>query len=97
MYNAYVSSRISYGIELIGSANKTFLHKLQVKQNRALKILFFKDYETPTSYEVSFSDPYAAHGLLDCANIYHQQYLNAGIDYPDVAWIWEDDDEEEED
>ena len=48
MYNAYVSSRISYGIELIGSANKTFLHKLQVKQNRALKILFFKDYETPT-------------------------------------------------
>ena len=48
MYNAYVSSRINYGLELIGSANKTFLHKLQVKQNRALKILFFKDYETPT-------------------------------------------------
>ena len=60
-------------------------------------VIIAQDYDSPTSYEVAFSDPYAAHGLLDCANIYHQQYLNEGLDDEDVAWIWEDDDEEEED
>ena len=60
-------------------------------------VIIAQEYETPTSYEVSFSDPYAAHGLLDCANIYHKAYLNAGLDDEDVAWIWEEDDEEEQD
>ena len=60
-------------------------------------VIIAQEYETPTSYEVSFSDPYAAHGLLDCANIYHKTYLNAGLEDEDVAWIWEDDDEEEPD
>jgi hypothetical protein len=60
-------------------------------------VIIAQDYDSPTSYEVAFSDPYAAHGLLECANIYHQQYLNAGLDDEDVAWIWEEDDEEEED
>ena len=60
-------------------------------------VIIAQDYDTPTSYEVAFSDPYAAHGLLDCANIYHKSYLNAGLDDEDVAWIWEDDEEEEPD
>ena len=60
-------------------------------------VIIAQDYDAPTSYEVAFSDPYAAHGLLDCANIYHQQYLNAGLDDEDVAWIWDEEDEEEED
>ena len=60
-------------------------------------VIIAQDYETPTSYEVTFSDPYAAHGLLDCANNYHKTYLNAGIDDENVAWIWEEDDEEEPD
>lgn len=60
-------------------------------------VIIVQEYETPSSYEVTFSDPYAAHGLMDCANNYHQQYLNAGSGDPDVAWIWDDEDEEEED
>jgi len=60
-------------------------------------VIIVQEYETPTSYEITFSDPYAAHGLMDCANNYHNQYLNASMDDDDVAWIWEDEDEEEED
>lgn len=60
-------------------------------------VIITQDYDNPTSYEVAFSDPYAAHGLIDCANNYHKSYLNAGLDTEDAAWIWEDDDEEEED
>ena len=60
-------------------------------------VIIAQDYDVSTSYEVSYSDPYAAHGLLDCANNYHKAYLNAGLDDEDVAWIWEEDDEEEQD
>ena len=49
MFNAYFASKLYYGIELIGSADNTLIHKLQVKQNRALKILFNKDFYTPTT------------------------------------------------
>ena len=48
LFNAYFASKISYGIELFGSADKALMHKLQVKQNRALKILFDKEFLTPT-------------------------------------------------
>ena len=49
MFTAYFASKLYYGLELIGSADNTLIHKLQVKQNRALKILFNKDFYTPTS------------------------------------------------
>ena len=48
MFNAYFSSKINYGLEILGTANNSLIHKLQVKQNRALKILFNKDFHTPT-------------------------------------------------
>jgi len=44
----YFNSKIQYGIELYGSANQSLIHKLQVKQNRAIKTLFNLDYLTPT-------------------------------------------------
>ena len=48
IFNAYFLSKIQYGIELFGCADHKLIHKLQVKQNRALKILFNKDFYTPT-------------------------------------------------
>ena len=40
IYNAYVLSKIRYGIEIYGSVNKTQNKKLQVVSNKLLKILF---------------------------------------------------------
>ena len=47
-YYAYIYSRIQYGIELYGSACQKSLKKIQIKQNRALKVLFNKEFRTPT-------------------------------------------------
>ena len=45
LYYAYAYSKIIYGIEVYDNANKTNINKLQVLQNRILKILYnFKIY-----------------------------------------------------
>jgi hypothetical protein len=48
LYYAYIYSKIQYGIEAYGRATMTSLKKVQTQQNRALKILYNKDYFTPT-------------------------------------------------
>lgn len=52
LYNAYVNSKIIYGIliNLYGTSPKTMLKKIQVHvlQNRAIKILYGLDSLTPT-------------------------------------------------
>ena len=48
LYYAYVYSKIQYGLEVFGSASATEMRKIQTKQNTALKILFSKDFYTPT-------------------------------------------------
>ena len=60
-------------------------------------VIIAQEYETPTTYEVTYSDPYAAHGLLECCSIYHKNYLNAGMENGETAWVWEEQEEEEED
>ena len=37
-----------YGIEVYGRANHAILNKVQIQQNRSLKILYNKDFYTPT-------------------------------------------------
>lgn len=59
-------------------------------------VVIVQDYDNPTSYDVTFSDPYAAMGLLDCANNYHQTYLNVESSLVEEEWVWEDDDGEED-
>ncbi len=44
LYYAYIYARLQYGIEVYGSASTSATKKLQTNQNRALKILFNKDY-----------------------------------------------------
>ena len=48
LYYAYVYSNIQYGIEVFGRCKMKTIKKVQTKQNRALKILYSKDYLTPT-------------------------------------------------
>jgi hypothetical protein len=43
-----VYSKIQYGIEVYGRASITALRKVQTQQNRAIKILFNRDFLTPT-------------------------------------------------
>ncbi len=49
LYYAYIYSKIQYGIEVYGRSNPTTLKKVQTQQNRALKILYNRDYLTPTT------------------------------------------------
>ena len=48
MYYAYIYSKIQYGIEIYGLASSSQIKKIQTIQNKSLKILFNKDYLTPT-------------------------------------------------
>ena len=49
LYYAYFYSRIQYGCEIYTTAPNKKLKSIQVKQNRALKVLFRKDFYTPTT------------------------------------------------
>ena len=40
IYNAYVLSKICYGIEIYGSMSETLSNRLQIVSNKLLKILF---------------------------------------------------------
>ena len=49
LYFAYIHSKIKYGLEIYGHTTKSNLKKLQVLQNKALKVLFNKDWFTSTN------------------------------------------------
>ena len=49
LYYSFVYSRIAYGIEVYGSCNTTLLAKVQVMQNKLLKILYNKDRRYSTN------------------------------------------------
>ena len=48
LFNAYINSKIMYGIEVYGHTGMTVLKRIQTQQNKALKILFDKDFRTKT-------------------------------------------------
>ena len=48
LYHAHIYSRIQYGIEVYSSAKEGLIKRVQVKQNKALKILYNKSFLTPT-------------------------------------------------
>ncbi len=49
LYYAYVYSRIHYGIEVYGHISSQNIKRLQIVQNRTLKILFNRDFYEPTN------------------------------------------------
>lgn len=46
LFNAYLSSKVKYGLEVFGQASAAQIKKIQTQQNRALKILYNKDFHT---------------------------------------------------
>ena len=49
IYHTCIHSKIKYGIEVYGSANDTFLNKLQVIQNKLMKVLLKKERQYSTN------------------------------------------------
>ena len=49
LYYAYVYSKISYGLEIYGNASRALMKKIQVLQNKSLKILYKKDWYMNTN------------------------------------------------
>ena len=49
IYYTCIHSKIKYGIEVYGSANETFLNKLQVIQNKLMKLLTKKEQQYSTN------------------------------------------------
>ncbi len=49
LYYAYHYSQICYGIETYGVATKSNLNKIQRLQKKIIKVLFYKDWLTPTN------------------------------------------------
>ena len=48
IYFAFIYSKIQYGIELYGSSSQSNMSKLQILQNKLLKLLLKMDRDTPT-------------------------------------------------
>lgn len=63
-------------------------------------VVIASDDEAPLAYDVRFSDPYAAKGLLESATEYHESYISGGTahELDDIEWetIGEEEDEDEE-
>ncbi len=49
LYYAYHYFQICYGIETCGIATKSNLNKIQILQNKIIKVLFNEDWLTPTN------------------------------------------------
>tara|TARA_R100000278_G_scaffold17602_4_gene17668 strand:- start:4701 stop:4976 length:276 start_codon:yes stop_codon:yes gene_type:complete len=62
-------------------------------------VIIASDDDSPLAYDVRFSDPYAAKGLLESASEYHENYISggAGHELDDIEWITVDEDEDFDD
>ena len=60
-------------------------------------VVIASDDETPLAYDVRFSDPYAAKGLLESATDYHESFISGNTDreLDDIEWETIDGDDEE--
>ena len=67
IYHAYTYSKLLYGIEVYGQANKTTMQPLQIQQNRSIKVLFNKEPHMHTS------ELYKTLKLLQIRNMYNVQ------------------------
>jgi hypothetical protein len=59
-------------------------------------VVLFQDDDDPTGYDIAYSDPYSAKGLLEAATKYHNTYLEGGTELDDFEWSELDDEDEDE-
>ena len=69
LYFSLVYSRIQYGIELYGACSKNLLQKVQIIQNKLLKVLYNLPYRTDTN------ELHSKLKLLMVKDIYHMNIL----------------------
>ena len=91
LYYAYVYSKIQYGIEVYSSAKDKWINKTQIKQNRALKVLFNKDFFTPTQKLHKDLDLLLVKdiGKLNTLKFVHRQRNNKTPSIFDNYFYWE--------
>ena len=58
-------------------------------------VIIASDEDKPLAYDIRFSDPYAADGLLRAATSYHEKYIGDGGAEED--WDWAECDEDDDD
>jgi len=56
-------------------------------------VVIASDEDEPLAYDIRFSDPYAASGLLRAASKYHENYIGDGGVEEDWEWDECDDDD----
>ena len=59
-------------------------------------VIVFQTDDDPTNFDLAFSDPYAAKGLLESATKYHNAYLSGGTAV-DFEWSEIEDEDDDED
>jgi hypothetical protein len=69
LYYSFVSSRITYGIEIYGSCKIAHIRKIQTLQNKLLKVLFNLHYKTSTNFIHSNLK------ILKCTDMYNVAVL----------------------
>jgi hypothetical protein len=60
-------------------------------------VVIASDDEAPLAYDVRFSDPYAAKGLLESATEYHESFISGGTSHELEGIEWETIDDDDED
>ena len=60
-------------------------------------VVIFQEEDNPTFYDLRYSDPYAAKGLLESCVKYHNTFLEGG-EFADSGdeWVWEDEDDDDD-
>ena len=95
LYFAFVYSRIKYSIEIYGACSNKLIEKLQVIQNKLLKILMGRERRTPTDIihsdlrVLKVKDIYAVNTLAfvnncmmgECPNIFKEYYVYRNMVY----------------
>ena len=67
LYNAFILPHITYGLEVWGAANKTFLSRIVIIQKRIIRITSFKSlnhHSAPLFYELTILDVFKQYRLM---------------------------------